>query len=143
MDPIIASARSAVEGIKQGLEVGKKTEEVMEELLTFVNSSADAKFKNDLRTSLKNMVLNKKTVEQEAVTIFMRRKEIESMEDELREYVCKKFGPESWNEIMRIQADIKAERNKLERKKKLDRWLSNGLFIAALSALCVAYVYYK
>jgi hypothetical protein len=143
MDPTILAAKGALDGIKAGLEVGKKTEELMGDIMTFVNHSADVKFAANKKDSLRKMVSDSKTVEQEAVEVFMRKKAIEEMEDELREYVNKRYGSEAWNEIMHIQADIKKERRRLEWKRQLEKWASRGLLIGALTVLTMVVMHYR
>lgn len=143
MDPTILAAKGALDGIKAGLEVGKKTEELMGEIITFVNHSADVKYAANKKDSLRKMISDSKTVEEEAVEVFMRKKAIEEMEDDLREYVNKRYGSESWNEIMHIQADIKKERRKLEWKRQFEKWVSRALLIGALAILTMVVMHYK
>lgn len=137
MDPVIASAKSALEGIKAGLAVGRETEAVMGDLIKFVNSSADVKAQARKRASLSMLAKSSKTVEQAAVEVFLRKKAIEEMEDELRAHVCREYGANAWNEIMDIQTDIKKERAKIERKRLVEKWSLNLLFVFALAVIAV------
>jgi hypothetical protein len=143
MDPIIASARGAIDGIKAGLEVGKKTEELMGDIIKFVNHSADVKYAASRKDSLRKLINNSKTVEQEAVEVFMRKKAIEEMEDDLRKHICREFGTNAWKELMDIQAEIKKERKRLQVRRQFEKWGARIIAVIGLAVACTLVTYLK
>ena len=63
------------------------------------------------------------SVEEEALEIFAHKKKIQAMEQELRTFVNMSHGPNAWNEVLRIQAEIRKKRKEaiLARKKETRR----------------------
>ena len=64
------------------------------------------------------------SIEEEALETFAAKKKAEQMESELRTFVNYSHGPNAWNEVIRIQADIRlkkkeaiAEAKKLQAKR--------------------------
>jgi len=73
------------------------------------------------------------SIEEEAFEEFAALKEAERMEQELRTYVNMNYGPESWNQIVRLQAEIRvreqeaiaqARREREEAIEKICIWVA-------------------
>ena len=87
------------------------------------------------------------SVEEEALEIFAHKKKIAAMEQELRTFVNMSHGPNAWNEVLRIQADIRKKRKQaiLAAKKKQEQiimWTLVGVG-SVCSLWVVFYVIWK
>ena len=70
---------------------------------------------NQANKMAKNPPLFKKlfagsSIEEDAMNAFAAKKKAEEMENELRSYVNLVYGPNSWNEILKLQAKIRKDR---------------------------------
>tara|TARA_A100001201_G_scaffold139422_1_gene131320 strand:+ start:176 stop:622 length:447 start_codon:yes stop_codon:yes gene_type:complete len=115
VDPItaIAGATAAFNAIKKGFEVGRDIESMYGDIGRWM-SSCETVNKEAKSAKSKGM-----SVEEEALEIFAHQKKVKAMEDELRTFINLSHGPSAWNEVLRIQADIrKRRRQALEAAKK-------------------------
>jgi molecular chaperone GrpE (heat shock protein) len=121
MDPItaIAAATTAFNAIKKGFSVGRDVESMSKDLGRWMGAIQDVK---DGHKKSKGRSFG--SVEEEALETFAAKKKAEQMERELRNFVNLSHGPSAWNEVIRIQADIRlkkkeaiAEAKKLQAKK--------------------------
>jgi len=121
MDPItaIAAATTAFNAIKKGFSVGRDVESMSKDLGRWMGAIQDVK---DGHKKSKGRTFG--SVEEEALETFAAKKKAEQMESELRTFVNYSHGPNAWNEVIRIQADIRlkkkeaiAEAKKLQAKR--------------------------
>ena len=121
MDPItaIAAATTAFNAIKKGFSVGRDVESMSKDLGRWMGAIQDVK---DGHKKSKGRSFG--SVEEEALETFAAKKQAEQMERELRNFVNLSHGPSAWNEVIRIQADIRlkkkeaiAEAKKLQAKR--------------------------
>ena len=59
------------------------------------------------------------SVEEEALETFAIKKKAERMEDELRNFIISQLWHEAWNDIIKIQAQLRKQR--LEEKKRREQ----------------------
>ena len=83
-------------------------------------------------------LFNGASIEQEAMEIFAAKKKAEAMETELRNFVNLSYGPNAWNEIIRLQGKIRKDRQKMIYDKELRWrkimnwfWTFTGMFIVS------------
>ena len=121
MDPItaIAAATTAFNAIKKGFSVGRDVESMSKDLGRWMGAIQDVK-----EGHKKKQNRSFGSVEEEALETFAAKKKAEQMESELRTFVNYSHGPNAWNEVIRIQADIRlkkkeaiAEAKKLQAKR--------------------------
>jgi len=69
------------------------------------------------------------SVEEEALETFAMKKKAIAMENELRNFVNLNYGPNAWNEVIRIQADIRKQKKEaeLEAKRKQRQMIENTI----------------
>lgn len=116
MDPITALgvATTAFNTIKKGFDVGRNAESMMSDVGRWM--SAIESVRNPQTKKVKKVA----NVEQEALDQFSAKKKADAMERELKNYIIATFGMKSWDELLRIQGQIRKKR-KLEiayQKKK-------------------------
>lgn len=120
MDPMsaIAIAGTAFSAIKQGFEHGREIEGMMGDMARWMGAIKDVKEGANKAKAKKKYG----SIEEEAFEEFAALKEAERMEQELRTFVNMNYGPESWNQIVKLQADIRIreqqEREQAERERE-------------------------
>jgi len=114
IDPItaIATATAAFNVIKQGINAGKDMEDMYGTMGKWMGAISDVRQADKMA---KNPPAFKKiffgsSIEEEAMDAFAASKKAEAMEDELRTFVNLTYGPNSWNEILKLQAKIRKDR---------------------------------
>ena len=122
MDPItaIAIASTAFNAIKKGIQIGKDVESMSGDISRWMGAignvrEAEKKAKNP---PLFKSLFNRDSVEQEALDAFAAMKKAKAMENELRTFINFEYGPNAWNEILKIQADIRKQRLQEKRKQE-------------------------
>ena len=107
MDPItaITAATAAFNTIKKGFEVGRDVESMYGDIGRWMTSVEAVDKEAKKAKSGKAM-----SVEEEALEIFAHQKKVKAMEEELRTFINLSHGPNAWNEVLRIQAEIRKKR---------------------------------
>ena len=117
MDPItaITAATAAFNTIKKGFEVGREVESMYGDIGRWM-TSVEAVEKEAKSAKSRGM-----SVEEEALEIFAHQKKVKAMEEELRNFINLSHGPTAWNEVLRIQAEIRKKRKEAILKAKRER----------------------
>tara|TARA_B100001564_G_scaffold266627_1_gene228200 strand:- start:1283 stop:1726 length:444 start_codon:yes stop_codon:yes gene_type:complete len=143
MDPItaITAATAAFNTIKKGFEVGREVESMYGDIGRWM-TSVEAVEKEAKSAKSRGM-----SVEEEALEIFAHQKKVKAMEEELRTFINLSHGPTAWNEVLRIQAEIRKKRKEAILKAKRERealimWILVG--VGGLASLwLVFYIVWK
>ena len=143
VDPISAfgMATAAFNAIKKGFEVGRDVESMYGDIGRWMTSC------ETVNKEAKKAKTSGMSVEEEALEIFAHKKKIQAMEQELRTFVNMSHGPDAWNQVLRIQADIRKKRKEaiLAAKKKQEQiimWTLVGIG-SVCSLWVVFYVIWK
>ena len=124
MDPIsaIGIATTAYNAIKKGFKVGKEIEGMSKDLGKWMGAIQQVK---DGHNKAKGRSFG--SVEEEALESFAALKQAQQMERELRNFVNLSHGPSAWNEVLRIQAQIRKKKKEalLEAKRKQAKMIEN------------------
>ena len=140
MDPIsaIAVATTAYSAIKKGFSGGREIESMSKDLGRWMGAIQDVKEGHN----------NKKgrsfgSVEEESLETFAALKKAQQMEDELRTFVNMNYGPNAWNEVIRLQAGIRVKKKEAveDAKKKQKELIENGI-LTACGLFFVAFISY-
>ena len=136
VDPISAFgvATAAFNAIKKGFEIGRDVESMYGDIGRWM-SSCETVNKEAKSAKTKGM-----SVEEEALEIFAHQKKVKAMEDELRTFINLSHGPSAWNEVLRIQADIRRRRKEaiMAAKKKREEMIMWTL--VGVGGLCSIWV---
>ena len=143
VDPISAFgvATAAFNAIKKGFEIGRDVESMYGDIGRWM-SSCETVNKEANKAQKAGM-----SVEEEALEVFAHKKKIQAMEHELRTYVNLSHGPDAWNEVLRIQAEIRKKRKEaiLAAKRKREEMIT--YILVGIGSLCslwvVFYIIYK
>ena len=124
MDPVtaIGIATTAYKTIVSGFKVGKQVESMSKDLGRWMGAIQAVK---DGHKKKKSRSFG--SVEEEALETFAAVKEAQRMERELRNFVNLSHGPNAWNEVLRIQAQIRKEKKEamLEERRKQRKMIEN------------------
>jgi len=143
MDPItaIGIATTAYKTIVSGFKVGKQVENMSKDLGRWMGAIQAVK---DGHKKKKSRSFG--SVEEEALETFAALKEARRMENELRNFVNLSHGPNAWNEVLRIQAQIRKQKKEaeLEAQRKQKQIIENiilGAIILFFVAVIITVVY--
>ena len=140
MDPIsaIAVATTAYSAIKKGFSVGREIESMSKVLGRWMGAIQDVKEGHN-----KKKGRSFGSVEEESLETFAALKKAQQMEDELRTFVNMNYGPNAWNEVIRLQADIRIKKKEAveDAKKKQKELIENGI-LAVCGLFFIAFVSY-
>ena len=153
IDPITAmtAATSAYGLLKKGLAAGREIESMTGDLSRWMGAISDIK---QAEVQSKNPPIFKKifagsSVEQEAMNAFATKKKAEKMEDELRTWINMTHGPNAWNDLLKMQAKIRKQRQETlyaqdEARRKLFNILGIIFLCTIVGALImwIAYLFY-
>jgi len=137
MDPIsaIAAATAAFNVIKKGFEVGRDVESMYSDVGRWMGaiSDIDQAEKMNKKPPLFKKIFAGSTIEQEAIEIFSAKKKAQAMEQELKTFINLVHGPNAWNEIIALQAQIRKDRKKaIYEQEERRRELLNAIGIIIL-----------
>tara|TARA_R100000329_G_scaffold145448_1_gene131007 strand:+ start:1841 stop:2320 length:480 start_codon:yes stop_codon:yes gene_type:complete len=114
VDPIsaMAIAGAAFNALKRGVSIGRDIESMGKDLSRWMSavSDVDRAHHEAKNPPIFKKIFNAKSVEQEAIELFTQKKQLESQRDDLRRLVSSMCGPNAWQELLRMEADIRKQR---------------------------------
>lgn len=114
VDPVsaIAIAGTAFNALKRGVSIGRDIESMGKDLSRWMSavSDIDRAHHEAKNPPIFKKIFNAKSVEQEAIELFTQKKQLESQRDDLRRLVSSMCGPSAWQELLRMEADIRKQR---------------------------------
>ena len=146
IDPItaLATATSAFNLIKKGFEVGRDVESMGSDLGRWMGAMSDLKKADEYakKPPLFKKIFNAGSVEEEAMAAFMAKKKAEDMRDELKKLISWTRGPSAWDELLRMEADIRKKRQQAiydqqERQRKVFETIAIVLLIGLAAAIVI------
>ena len=80
--------------------------------------------------------------------IFAAKKKAESMRKELKDYICVMYGPSHWDELLRIEADIRKQKKehdhkRIEMQRKLIEWGAGFVLFLVITGSLVGLIYLR
>lgn len=114
VDPIsaMAIAGSAFSALKKGFSIGRQVESMGKDLSRWMSavSDIDRAHHEAKNPPIFKKIFNAKSVEQEAIELFTQKKQLENQRDELRKLISAMLGPSAWQELLRMEAEIRKQR---------------------------------
>ena len=139
VDPItaITAATAAFNIIKKGFDMGRDIESMYSDMGKWMGAVADIRHADQMvkNPSVFKKLFNGSSIEQEAMDVFAAKKKAEEMENELRTYVNLVYGPNSWADIIKLQAKIRKDRQEqIYAQQELRRNILNviGVILCAI-----------
>ena len=140
MDPVTAFgvATTAYKTIVAGFKVGKQVESMSKDLGRWMGAIQAVK---EGHSKKKNRMFG--SVEEEALETFAMKKKAIAMENELRTFVNMNYGPNAWNEVIRIQAEIRKQKKEAELEaQRKQRQVVENTIIGGLVLMFIFFVVY-
>lgn len=114
VDPVsaMALAGSAFNALKKGVSIGRELESMSKSLSQWMSavSDIDRAHHEAKNPPIFKKIFNAKSVEQEAMELFTQKKQLENQRSELRKIVSSMLGPSAWQELIRMERDIRIQR---------------------------------
>ena len=149
IDPIsaITLATSAYKGIKKACEVGKEISSFTGAISQFAKASSDIDFleQKSQKPSLYHKLFS--NTEANALDIWAAKQKLNEQRTDLKNFISFHYGPSSWKEIVRIEAQQRKQQRALvyERQEFIDN-LINGIIITIITVIvlgiCGAVIYF-
>ena len=145
MDPAtigvaITAANTAFNAIKRGFQAGREIESMGKDLGRWMSALSDidnveksAKSASPLRRLFKG-----NEIQASAIEAFTAKKKLEAQRQELKTFINFYHGPNSWNEILQMEADIRVQRKKdiYDRQLFIRKiWEGVGLFVLVCTVI--------
>ena len=118
-DPIsitasLSVASTAFQGIKKAFHAGRELESMSQDLSRWMGavSDIDNAHKSAKNPSLLKKVMNGKSIEQEAIEAFTAKKQLEQQRNDLRTFIQFSHGQSAWDELVRMEGEIRKRRQK-------------------------------
>ena len=143
MDPItaITAATAAFNVIKKGFDMGKDIEGMYSDMGRWMGAISDVNHANKMAANppIFKKLFAGSSIEEDAMNAFAAKKKAEQMEDELRTYVNLVYGPNSWNEILKLQVKIRKDRQEqIYAQQELRSYIMNVIAIIFASIVGVS-----
>ena len=139
VDPVtaISAATAAFSLIKKGFDAGRDIESMYSDMGRWMGAVSDIRHADQMNKnpSVFKKLFNGSSIEEEAMDIFAAKKKAEEMENELRTYVNLVYGPNSWTDILKLQAKIRKDRQEqIYAQQELRRNIINmiGIVLGAI-----------
>ena len=110
----LAVASTAFNGIKRAFHAGRELESMSQDLSRWMGavSDIDNAHKSAKNPSLLKKVMSGKTIEQAAIEAFTAKKQLEQQRNDLRTFIQFSHGQSAWEELLRMEKDIRLRRQK-------------------------------
>lgn len=117
----LAVANSAFNGIKRAFQAGRDIESMTQDLSRWMGavSDVDAVHKQSQNPTLVQKLLNKSSVEAQALEAFAAKKKFEEQRYELQQFIKFTHGTGAWDELLRMEGQIRKQRQKDVYDKKI------------------------
>ena len=131
VDPLTAMglATAAYKGIKTAIGAGKDIQDMAGTIGQWSRAVSDLNYSHE---KAKNPPFFKKLfgaskIQQDALEIWAQKQKADEMRKELRSYISLYYGPSAWDEIVRIEGQMRkeqreAEYSRLERIETIKEW---------------------
>ena len=139
MDPItvIATASAAYNALKKGIAIGRELQDMGGQLAQWAGAVSDLEFlaKKAEQPPWWKIGSN---VQAEAIEIFAAKKRIEAQRDELKTYIQFSYGQSGWEELLRIEAQVRKRKQTTDHRKAEMKELAITIILVILVLLAGA-----
>ena len=143
----MSTASAAFGGIKKAFQAGRDIESMTQDLSRWMGAVSD--IDNAAKTA-KNPGVFKKvfgggSVEQEAIEAFAAKKKLEEQRYELKQFLMFTHGSASWEELLRMEGQIRKRRQKeiyekAKFKRQIFEWTIISIVIGGGTVILVLFV---
>ena len=133
LDPItvIATASAAYNTLKKGIAMGRELQDMSGQLATWAGAISDIEF---LAKKAEDPPWWKVggNVQAEAIEIFAAKKNIEAQRAELKTYVQYTYGQSGWEELLRIEAQVRKRKQATDHRRAEAKELAITIVLVTL-----------
>ena len=144
----LAVASTAFNGIKRAFHAGRELESMSQDLSRWMGavSDIDNAHKSAKNPSLFKKVVSGKSIEQEAIEAFTAKKQLEQQRNDLRTFIQYSHGQSAWNELIRMEGDIRKRRqkevyDKQQFREKVITYVAIAVVMALSTCVLGAFIY--
>ena len=153
LDPLtisaaVATANTAFNGLKRAFQVGKDIQSMGNDLSKWMSAASDIENaqKRAKNPSFITKLTRRGSIEQEAVEALTAKKQLEAQRYELQQFIKFRHGVNAWNELLKMEGDIRKRRQKEIYDKQVLRQKIIPVIVLILcvilgGALLLAFVY--
>ena len=137
----LALASSAFQAIRKGCQIGRDLEGMGKDLSRWGKAMADFDFAAKQIEKPPWYKAMGGGIEAQAMDLFVQRRQIQAQRDELRTWISGTLGPSAWNELLKIEAEVRQaqkehEYKRIEIRQKIIEWVAGiVLFLVCVGAL--------
>jgi hypothetical protein len=138
-------ANSAFQAIRKGCQIGRDLEGMAGDIGRWSKAISDFDF---AAKRIENPKWYQKmgNVEAQALELLIQKRQRDAMRDELRTWISSALGPSVWQELIRIENDIRqkqkeAEYKRIEFKEKCIEWIAGILLFIMSVSITVGFVW--
>ena len=146
IDPVtaIAGATAAFNALKKGVAFGRDMESMASDISQWMSCLSDVEQaeKEAKNPPIFKKIIASKSVEAEALELFMAKRKLQQQRDELRQIISFSAGPSTWDELVKTEGRIRKERQETlyrqrERRKHLIEIVSVTILVLIVGASAV------
>ena len=146
MEPLalLSMATTAFKGVQTLVQRGREIEDVAQHVGRWYGYVADINEaqRESEKPPIFKKLLDKGSVEQEALNAIIVKKKIEQQEREIRDLIVVVYGIDTYREMIQMRRDIKTKReNLVYRQKRRRRSILDGIAVFIGIGLSLALVY--
>ena len=130
--------------IKKGFEVGRDVESMGADLGRWMGAISDLKKAEEYskKPPLFKKLFASGSVEEEAMAAFMAKKKADDMREQLRQVITFTRGPSAWQELLRMEGEIRKKRQQMiydqkEYRRKVIEYTLATILVAITSGLII------
>ena len=141
-------ATAAYNGIKKAVATGRELHDMAGTLQKWATSMSDLDFahKQAQNPPMFKKMFGASQIEQNALEVWGHKQKAKEMREEMKTHISFYYGPSAWDEIVRIEGDMRKERKEAvyaaeERKQLILEWIV-GITIGAAAIGVLATIFW-
>ena len=150
IDPVsaIGMATAAYRGIKSAIDTGRELHDMAGTLSQWAGAMSDLDFshKQAENPPMFKKLFGASQIEQNALEIWGHKQKAKEMRDEMKTHISFYYGPSAWDEIVRIEGEMRKKRAEEvykaeERKQLILEWVV-GITLTVVGLSVLAFVFW-
>ena len=151
IDPVsaIGMATAAYRGIKSAIDTGKNLHDMAGTLSQWAGAMSDLDFshKQAQNPPMFKKLFGASQIEQNALEIWGHKQKAKEMREEMKTHISFYYGPSAWDEIVRIEGEMRKERAREvyaaeERKQLIVEWIVGLLAAGVGGSILFVMIYF-
>tara|TARA_B100001287_G_scaffold276795_1_gene289534 strand:- start:5173 stop:5655 length:483 start_codon:yes stop_codon:yes gene_type:complete len=150
IDPVtaIGMASAAYNGLKRAINTGKELHDMGSQLSKWAGAISDLDFahKQSENPPMFKKIFGASNIEQNALEVWGHKQKAKEMREDLRSHISLFYGPSAWDEIVRIEAEMRKKRREEayaaeERKQLILEWVVGITTFAVCGGIVAGIIY--